>query len=107
MFSVLEHLSDEIFDKLLCTLYAQECRNILLLISNKYKIIDDHTNLPFLGLFNRKFVHLLLNLINKRYELSENGEWDVWYRSIEKIEKLARKNGYILKMTNEDDIFPP
>lgn len=106
MFSVLEHMDDDTITKILEKLYRNKCARIYVLVPNMYKIIDDHTGVPFLGLLNRSLVQKILQLLNIKYNLSESNEWDVWYRSVKQIEKIALSQGYRLIMIGANEVFP-
>jgi 2-polyprenyl-3-methyl-5-hydroxy-6-metoxy-1,4-benzoquinol methylase len=107
MLSVVEHLDQNVFLEILKKLKRSGVKRIFILVPNKYKIIDDHTGLPFLGIIPRKLALLVLKVLNVKYELSETRSWDVWYRSPIEIENLAQHIGYKASSIPDEFIYPP
>ena len=107
LFSVVEHLDDEILRQILQDLNSANVKNIFILVPNKFKIIDDHTGVPFLGILSRSIARGLLKVLGKKYELSENFDWDVWYRSPKKIESICKKCGYSMQKIPDSLVYPP
>ena len=107
LLSVLEHLSDDVFIDVLRRLSSVDITKIFILVPNKYKILDDHTRLPLVGLLPRWLMPTILKVTNKKYELSVDKEWDVWYRSPSEIEKLCIENNFIIEYLPDDLVYPP
>ena len=105
-FSVLEHLSDQYFLEKIDDFYDYIDGCIFSVVPSKYKIVDDHTGLKFLGLFPRAVSQMFVSISRKHYKLSESGEWDVWYRSIKNFQKLSASRGMNLTLVNESVMYP-
>jgi SAM-dependent methyltransferase len=106
MLSVFEHINDKLLLDVLSELYSLGIKKILVVVPNKYKPIDDHTGLPFLGLVNRSVALKILKLLKIEYKLSEDKIWDVYLRSPSQIESLIAKSKYVLRYLDDRDIFP-
>ena len=106
-FSVVEHLSEKIFRQILGDCREAEVGAFFILVPNRYKIIDDHTGLPFLGILPRAIAVALVKLSGRKYQLSESGSWDVWYRSPRTSERTLNAFGYRLAPAFPQQLFPP
>lgn len=108
MFSVVEHLSDEVLDWLLPELNRICSGIVYVLAPNRLKCIDDHTGLPFIPWLPHWLAALYVKINRNKYQnfLSENKRWDVYYRSIKRIESLFRQHGFILDFPADGVIFP-
>ena len=105
-FSVLEHLSNQYFLKKIDDFYDYLDGCIFALVPNKFKIIDDHTGMKFLGLLPRSVALTLVSISRSQYKLSESGYWDVWYRSIKDFEKLSATRNMNLKLVDSSVTYP-
>lgn len=107
-FSVIEHLSDENFLKMIDDFDDIVSHGFYGLVPSKYKIVDDHTGLKFLGILPRNLSLLRVSMSGERskYKLSEDNSWDVWYRSLNYISKLSQTRGYKLDVVNESVMYP-
>ena len=91
MFSVLEHIDDDTLKNILIPEFLRISRGIIfVLVPNKLKRADDHTGLWFVPLLPKKLAEKYIKLRGERYKyfISASGEWDVYYRSWRKIQKL-------------------
>lgn len=105
-FSVTEHLDDGTLNEILVSLNRAKVNSLYILVPNKYKVRDDHTNLPFIGLLPHTVAGAVSKLAGSPYLLSDGGVWDVWYRSAFRYEKLISFAGYESEFLHGDDIFP-
>jgi SAM-dependent methyltransferase len=104
--SVTEHMSDTILNEIIRNLKKSKIIKIFILVPNKYKIRDDHTNIPYISLFNHWTSGKILQIINKKYILSEGSIWDVWYRTAYQYVKILENNNYNVKFLGDNDVFP-
>lgn len=107
MLSVVEHVDNTTLIDLIYQLKQLGISKILIVVPNRYKPIDDHTGLPFIGLFNRNFSLKIIKLLGYKYLLSENQDWDVHLRSPNDIDMLIKDTGYQIRYIDDDNIFPP
>ena len=105
-FSVLEHLSDQYFLEKVDDFYDYIDGCIFAVVPSKYKIVDDHTGLKFLGLFPRAVSQMFVSIARNQYKLSESGDWDVWYRSIKDFQKLSASRGMNLTLVDDSVMYP-
>lgn len=108
MFVVLEHLSNETLKEILPEL-KRVCRGVLyVLVPNKLQITDDHTGLRFLPWMPRWLATLYLKTRGRKHQyfISEDGSWDVHYRTFGFIKDLFEDQGFILNFPPDDAIFP-
>ncbi|MDC3194288.1 class I SAM-dependent methyltransferase [Amylibacter sp.] len=105
-FSVLEHLSDQYFLDKIDDFYDYVDGCIFALVPSKYKILDDHTGLKFLGLFPRLISQMFVSITRNQYKLSESGDWDVWYRSIKDFQNLSASRGMDLTLVDHSVMYP-
>ena len=105
-FSVTEHLDDETFNEILASLNRASVRYLYILVPNKYKVRDDHTGLPFIGLLPHKVAGAVSKLLGSSYLLSDGSVWDVWYRSAYTYEEIISIAGYKSEFLQGDDVFP-
>jgi SAM-dependent methyltransferase len=107
-FSVIEHLSDKNFLKMIDDFDDIVSYGFYGLVPSKYKIVDDHTGLKFLGLLPRNLSLLRVSMSGEKgkYKLSEDNSWDVWYRSLNYISKLSQTRDYILGVVDESAMYP-
>ncbi len=107
MFSVLEHIPYGKLSSIINQCLTISKFGIFTLHPNRYKFVDDHTRLPFLGLFPHRFVVYLLRALNKRYLLSEGHIWDVYLRSYDELILELAGNEVNIKFIDPQLIFPP
>ncbi len=74
---------------------------------NRYKFVDDHTRLPFLGLLPRWLVLFILKLFRIQYYLSSNGEWDVYLRSYSQLKQELGEDKVDLHFADNSIVYPP
>lgn len=106
-FSVLEHLSDQALITMFDDFKEKICGYMFHLVPSKFKISDDHTGLKFLGILPRWAATLVVRLRRKTYKLSENNDWDVWYRGLRAFQRLAKDQGLQLELARDDLVYPP
>lgn len=108
MFSVMEHLDNNIFPDLMIEALRISKLGLYSLVPNKYKFVDDHTRLPFLGFFSNFVIkNIILKIFNTNYKLSENGQWDVTLRSYSEIKDHFQKIGHDINLVDDNYIYPP
>jgi len=105
-FSVLEHLSDQDFLQKIDDFYEYIDGCIFAVVPSKYKIIDDHTGLKFLGLFPRSVSQMIVSIARNQYKLSESGELDVWYRSLSDFKTLIARRNMDLELVDDSVMYP-
>ncbi|WP_145930703.1 class I SAM-dependent methyltransferase [Acidihalobacter prosperus] len=108
MFVVLEHLSDRVLGVLMPEL-KRVCRHVLfVLVPNKIQLRDDHTGLAFLPWMPRWLALGYLKLRGKRHQylISDNGSWDVYYRSLSNIERHFDAGGFEISFISDENVFP-
>ena len=105
MFSVLEHVPYNNLNHLLNDCLRISNSGLLTIHPGRFKFVDDHTRIPFLGLFKRRNVLKLLKLLNVKYVLSENKEWDVYLRSWKELNLELRD--FKLNFINDKINYPP
>ena len=89
-FSVFEHLDDETMEWIIPEMH-RICKGfIYTLVPNPIKPIDDHTGLAFLGYMPRNIALKYIDLRGDKYKylVSRTGEWDVYYRFLNKIKSI-------------------
>jgi SAM-dependent methyltransferase len=106
-FSVFEHipygqLSSIVEESLELSRYG-----LFTLHPNRYKFVDDHTRLPFLGLLPRWLVLLILKLFRIQYYLSSNGEWDVYLRSYSQLKRELGEDKVNIQFADNSIVYPP
>ncbi len=108
MFSVMEHVPNDFFSDLMSESLRISSLGLYSLVPNKYKFVDDHTRLPFLGFFSSFFIkNIILKIFNTNYKLSENGKWDVTLRSYHEFKSQFLKIGYKVNLVDDNYIYPP
>jgi ubiquinone/menaquinone biosynthesis C-methylase UbiE len=108
LFSVLEHLSDDVLATLLPEIH-RVCRGVVyVLVPNRYKPTDDHTGLHFVPWMPRWLAENYLRMRGKKYQyyISLSGEWDVYYRSLSAIRRLTQTR-FTIEFPPDDVIYPP
>ena len=108
MFSVLEHLDDFTLGWLLPEL-KRVCRGIIyVLVPNRLKLTDDHTGLRLVPWMPRLLAVNYIKLRGRKYSyfISQNGSWDVYYRSFFRIVFLFRQHGFVLDFPPDEVIYP-
>jgi len=106
-FSVLEHLDDLAIAEMFEIFQHHVTGFMYHLVPSKYKVIDDHTGLKFLGLFPHAVSRAIVNKSGKHYLLSESCDWDVWYRSLAEFGIIANRRGLEVELVKEDIMYPP
>lgn len=109
MFSVLEHIDDEILIKNITPELYRVCRGVIyILVPNKLKPSDDHTGLWFIPWVPRFLAEKYIKLRGKKYGyyISLSGEWDVYYRTWKKITSIFESN-FKLVFPPDNVIYPP
>lgn len=109
MFSMIEHLDDEILEWLLPEL-KRICRGIVyILVPNRLKPVDDHTGLKFVPWMPRWLAVHYVKMRGRKhgYFISQNKSWDVYYRSFFRIVTLWIRQGFILEFPPDEVIYPP
>ncbi|MCD6379850.1 class I SAM-dependent methyltransferase [bacterium] len=107
LFSVLEHISDEVLALLIPEL-KRVCRGVVyILVPNRLSPSDDHTGLWFVPWMPRKMALFYIRMRGGKYKyhISLSGEWDVYYRSWNRIKSLFGKD-FALEFPDDDVIFP-
>jgi ubiquinone/menaquinone biosynthesis C-methylase UbiE len=109
MFSVLEHVDDQILIKNLMLELKRICRGVVyLLVPNKLRISDDHTGLRFVSLMPKRLAEMYIKARGPKYRyfISSSGFWDVSYRTLSRITSLFQHD-FILDFPSEEVIYPP
>ena len=109
LFVVLEHLSDPVLDLALPEL-RRVCRGpLFVLVPNRLQTRDDHTGLPLLPWMPRALARLFVAAAGprRRYALSVDGAWDVYYRSVGAIRRRFARHGYAMTFVPGAHVYPP
>jgi 2-polyprenyl-3-methyl-5-hydroxy-6-metoxy-1,4-benzoquinol methylase len=108
MFSVVEHLSDAMLDKVLPELARVSRGVVFVVIPNKLKARDDHTGLPFLGWMPRWAATVFVRLAGRSHpsSMSADGRWDVYYRTLGRLEALFKRHGFGLNFVPRRVVYP-
>lgn len=109
MFSVLEHVDDQILLKNLLPELKRICRGVIYMIApNKLKVSDDHTGLRFVSWMPKRLAEVYIKARGPKYRyfLSASGSWDVSYRTFSRISSLLH-NDFLLDYPSEEVIYPP
>ncbi len=108
LFSVLEHISDEVLIENIIPELRRICRGVVyILVPNKLKPSDDHTGLWFVPWLPRLLAEKYVGLRGKKYNyyISLSGEWDVYYRTWKKITSIFESN-FKLEFPPDNVIYP-
>ena len=111
LFSVVEHMEDATLERMLFEV-RRVCRGVVyILVPSKFLPSDPHTNLrgvPFLPTrIAQRYVHWKLRSAGKPYPLSQDGQWDVHFRTISSIRQIASRCGFAVKTLPLELVFPP
>jgi len=109
MFSVLEHVDDQILINKLMPELKRICRGLVyILVPNKLKVSDDHTGLKFVCWMPKRLAEIYIKARGPKYRyfISASGFWDVSYRSLGRISSLFQRD-FILDFPSEEIIYPP
>lgn len=109
MFSVLEHIDDATLAWLLSE-FHRVCRGIVyILVPNRLKPTDDHTGLHFVPWMPRWLALRYVKMRGRKhgYFISQDGSWDVYYRSFSRIVSLFRQQGFTPDFPPDTVIYPP
>jgi ubiquinone/menaquinone biosynthesis C-methylase UbiE len=109
MFSVLEHVDDQILMKRLMPELKRICRGVVyILVPNRFRVTDDHTGLRFVSLMPKRIAEAYLKLRGPKYRyfISASGSWDVCYRTLSRITSLLQ-NDFLVDFVSEEFIYPP
>lgn len=107
MFSVMEHLNNDVYLSLCEDCVRISKNGLYSLVPNRFKFVDDHTRVPFLGFIPQSLIKYFLKILNKDYVLSESGTWDVTLRSFNSHKILSNKINCNIKLVEDNYIFPP
>lgn len=109
LFSVLEHLADDDLSALLPELRRVTRGVIFVLVPNRLKLRDDHTNLPLLPWMPRWMARGYARLARSAYRgvFAEDDPWDIHYRGHRRIRELARSHGFAMEYVPDEAVFPP
>lgn len=105
-FSVFEHLEDTVLAWLLSE-FNRVSDTVYTLVPNPLKPIDDHTNLAFLGIMNRKIALKYISFRGADYKISRSGSWDVYYRYLSEIVKQFHEHGFKTESLEDNYHYPP
>lgn len=109
LFVVMEHLDDDIAKNLLREI-RRVCRGTLfILVPNKLQKRDDHTGLAGVPWMPHWFAKRYVSLFGqqRRYHISDSGEFDVHYRFLGKIGSLLNDAGFSWEHVPDDCVYPP
>lgn len=109
MFSVLEHVNDQILMNKLIPELKRICRGVVyVLVPNKLKPTDDHTGLKFVCWMPKRLAEIYIKIRGPKYQyfISASGLWDVSYRTYGRISSLLQDN-FLLEFPSEEVIYPP
>ena len=106
MFSVMEHLNNDVYVSLCSDCIRISKTGLYSLVPNRFKFVDDHTRVPFLGFIPQFLIPFFLKLLNRDYILSESGTWDVTLRSFKLHKKLSEKFSCQVKLVDDNFIYP-
>lgn len=109
MFSVLEHLDDQILINELLPELKRICRGVVYVLApNKLKVSDDHTGLKFVCWMPKRLAEMYIRARGPKYRyfISASGSWDVSYRSLGRISSLLERD-FTLDFPSEEVIYPP
>lgn len=107
--SVLEHLGDEVLEQVLPEI-ARVCSGaVFLLAPNRLKTRDDHTGLAFVPWLPRGLAGLYIRACGPRYRygISQDGSWDVHYRTFDAIRRRFERHGFAVGFVPDELVYPP
>ena len=109
MFSVLEHVDDQMLINSLLPELKRICRGLVyVLVPNRLKVSDDHTGLRFVCWMPKSLAEMYIKARGSKYRyfISASGLWDVSYRTLGRISSLFQR-GFLLDFPSEEVIYPP
>lgn len=109
MFSVLEHVDDQMLINSLLPELKRICRGLVYVIApNKLKVSDDHTGLRFVSWMPKRLAEMYIKARGPKYRyfISASGLWDVSYRTLGRISSLFQCD-FLLDFPSEEVIYPP
>lgn len=109
MFSVLEHVDDQILINKLMPELKRICRGLVYVLApNKLKVSDDHTGLKFICWMPKRLAEMYIKARGPKYRyfISASGFWDVSYRTLTRISSLFQRD-FLLDFPSEEVIYPP
>lgn len=108
LFSVLEHLSDDVLEWLLPELQRICSGVVFVLVPNRLKVRDDHTGLAFAPWMPRWLATRYIKLWGHRhqYHISDDGSWDVHFRWFRQVVDPFRDAGFTLEFPPDELVFP-
>jgi 2-polyprenyl-3-methyl-5-hydroxy-6-metoxy-1,4-benzoquinol methylase len=109
MFSVLEHLNDQMLINSLLPELKRICRGLVyVLVPNRLKVSDDHTGLRFVCWMPKRLAEMYIKVRGPKYRylISASGSWDVSYRTFGRISSLFQRD-FLLDFPSEEVIYPP
>lgn len=109
MFSVLEHVDDQVLINKLMPELKRICRGLVYVLApNKLKVSDDHTGLKFVSWMPKRLAEIYIKARGPeyRYFISASGFWDVSYRTLGRISSLFQHD-FLLDFPSEEVIYPP
>lgn len=109
MFSVLEHVDDQMLINSLLPELKRICRGLVyVLVPNRLKVSDDHTGLRFVSWMPKRLAEMYIKARGPKYRyfISASGLWDVFYRTLGRISSLFQSD-FLLDFPSEEVIYPP
>lgn len=109
MFVVLEHLSDNVLDRILLELRRVCSGVVYVLVPNKLQTSDDHTGLRYVPWMPRWLATLYIKGRGSKhgYFISEDETWDVHYRTLGRMTDTFTKRGFRVEFPPDSLIYPP
>ncbi len=106
---VLEHLSNDVLDRVVFELH-RVCRGVVIVqVPNRWQPRDDHTGLLLVPWMPRSLASAWVRLhgARRRYAISKDGSWDVYYRSYNAIRRRFDASGFDVEFLPDELVYPP
>ncbi|MHB9111382.1 MAG: class I SAM-dependent methyltransferase [Thermoleophilia bacterium] len=108
LFVVLEHLNDNVMNQILPEIW-RVCRGVVyILVPNKLQLTDNHTGLAFVPWMPHWIASAYIKLRGKKYQyyISNDGSWDVHYRTLSQIQAALSKQKFTVGHLPDELVFP-
>ncbi|HEX6693752.1 MAG TPA: class I SAM-dependent methyltransferase [Longimicrobiales bacterium] len=108
LFSVVEHLDDDVMSWLLPELARISRGVVFTLFPNRWKPLDDHTQLRFVCWMPRALAVPYIRARGPKYayHISDDGTWDVVSRGFYAASRKFREAGFTVGFPPDEHVFP-
>ena len=109
LFVVLEHLSDDVLERVLPELARVCSGGIFVQVPNRFQTKDDHTALRLVPWMPRRMAEWYVRLrgSSHRYAISRDETWDVHYRTYASIRRRLERHGLGVRFVRDELVYPP